>query len=157
MTRFLRISRGAESSDPVHWFTQAQLVLGWAIVLVVLSLVGAVYLNQASQIALVGRSTQLLQADLERIRQDNSEIEQQIAEAQSLDDVYARADRLGLQFVRPRPDEVDYIGIYIEPPAPPVADVPRYVDRAPSSIGEALWLAFTQSIQQFIEGESSGE
>jgi hypothetical protein len=158
MARMDWIAQWRRRSRQANWFNQARLALGWGMFLVILSLVGAVYLSQASRIALIGRNTQILEESLDDLRQQNARVEQAIAEAQSLEAVYERAEELGLQFVRPDPATLDYIAIEL-PPTTPTVPQPSlvFIDDAPQTMGEALRLAIGNSVNRLIEGESRGE
>ena len=48
-----------EQLKRLGWLTEAQAVLGWGVILILVALVGAIYLNQASRIASVGRRVQV--------------------------------------------------------------------------------------------------
>lgn len=153
MYRIRNAYRQARSRD--NWFTQARVTVTWGILLVLLSLIGAVYLKQASEIALIGRNTQLLEEELDRVRQRNAVIEQQIARAQSIDSLYRRAEELGMDFRSPSPIELDYIEIEVAPELPPLPPPAPETVIPPASIGEALWAALQQSVGRFIQGESN--
>lgn len=89
--------------------TEAQAAAGWGVILVLTALLGAIYLNQASQIAAIGRRVQMEQNDLDEVKLANAELERQIAEAQSLEQLDAEARRLG--FVPSTPADLDFIVI----------------------------------------------
>ena len=74
-----------EKRKSILWLTEAQAALSWIAILVLAALVGAIYLFQASRIASVGREVQELQWELDDVKRVNSELEREIAEAQSLD------------------------------------------------------------------------
>ncbi len=87
--------------------TEAQVVLGWGVVLSLIALLGAIYLFQTSRIASTGRMVQELQIELNDIKRTNSELERDIAEAQSLKRLQSDADKFG--FIKARPEDVDYL------------------------------------------------
>lgn len=150
-------SKRSRSSDQANWFSQATVAIGWGVGLVILAVVGTIYLGQASQTALAGRNAQLLEGELDEVRQENAVLEQSIAESQSLETVVTRAEALGLQFEQPDPAEIEYIDVVVAPPAATAAPLPAAVRQAPDSIGEALWLVARNSMNQFSQGESRGE
>lgn len=88
-------------------FTEAQVVLGWVVVLTLIALLGAIYLFQTSHIASTGRMVQDLQLQLEDVKRINSELERDIAEAQSLNRLQREAKKYG--FAKASPDEVEFL------------------------------------------------
>jgi hypothetical protein len=89
--------------------TEAQAAAGWGVIVVLGALLGAIYLNQASKIATIGRRVQMEQNELDEVKRANAELERQIAEAQSLERLDAEARRLG--FVPSTPADIDYVVI----------------------------------------------
>ncbi|GMQ79030.1 MAG: hypothetical protein BMS9Abin02_1582 [Anaerolineae bacterium] len=87
--------------------SEAQVVLGWLVVLALIALLGAIYLFQTSRIASTGRMVQELQFELDEIKRTNSELEREIAEAQSLKRLQSDAQKYG--FIKARPEDVDYL------------------------------------------------
>jgi cell division protein FtsL len=87
--------------------TEAQVVLGWLVVLALIALLGAIYLFQTSRIASTGRMVQELQIEMNDIKRTNSELERDIAEAQSLKRLQKDAQEFG--FIKARPENVDYL------------------------------------------------
>ena len=147
-----------EQARQLSWLTEAQAALGWAIVLVLAALLGTIYLRQASQIAAVGRRVQTLQFELENIKRESTEIEQQIAESQSLERLQSEAIRLG--FTQADPDDIEYV---IVPDYPVEAEdageetavsLPPSPATLPQSMEEALMLYFRNSIDNLIRGEA---
>ena len=145
-----------EQARQLSWLTEAQAAIGWAIVLVLAALLGTIYLRQASQTASVGRRVQTLQIELESIKRESTEIEQKIAEAQSLERLQAEAIRLG--FTTANPDDIEYI---IVPDYPveaedgePPKKAPPSPESLPQSMEEAMMLQFRNSIDNLIRGEA---
>jgi cell division protein FtsL len=152
----VRESRKAkkERRKSLFWLTEAQAALTWGVLLTLAALVGAIYLYQTSRIATTGRQVQLLQGDLDTIKQENIELERDIAEAQSLDRLQSEAIIMG--FTRSNPSDVEYLVI---PNYPPTADTTAAQESAEQSepaesMLEALWLAIQNSIGDLIHGES---
>ncbi len=155
-----------DQARQLSWLTEAQAAVGWAIVLVLAALLGTIYLRQASQIAAVGRRIQALQFELENIKRESTEIEQQIAKAQSLERLQAEAIRLG--FAQADPDDIEYIIVPDYPvataaedgetPALSSAEVtvspPPAPETLPQSMNEAIMLQFRNSIDNLIRGEA---
>lgn len=134
--------------------TEAQAVLGWAVLLVLAALLGAIYLHQTSRIAATGRHVQRLQAQLKDLQRQNVLLERDIAKAQSLERLQTEALRLGFQ--RARPDDIEYIIVpnYPLPGETPAPAAPPAVEPI-DTIGEALWLAVRDSVIALVRGESS--
>jgi len=89
------------------WLTEAQAALGWAVLLAMAAVLGAIYLHQTSGIAEVGRTVQRLQYELDEIKRINSGLELDIAHAQSLERLIEEAKRLG--FVPATPEDIEVI------------------------------------------------
>ncbi len=153
-----------EQARQLTWLTEAQAAVGWAIVLVLAALLGTIYLRQASQIAAVGRRVQALQIELENVKRESTDVERQIAEAQSLERLQAEAIRLG--FTAADPNDIEYIivpdypveaedsegetlalsGAEVSPPPSP--------ESLPQSMEEAMMLQFRNSIDNLMRGEA---
>lgn len=154
MTNSARETR--EQAKRLGWLTEAQAALGWGVILVLVALLGAIYLTQASRIAAVGRRIQLEQNELTTLKRENSALEQQISEIQSLDWLQQEAIRLG--FVPAQPEEIEYI---IVPNYPAATATPINIALTatplappPATITEALWVSFGQSISGLMQGEA---
>lgn len=143
-----------EKRKSILWLTEAQAALSWIAILVLAALVGAIYLFQASRIASVGREVQELQWELDDVKRVNSELEREIAEAQSLDRLQQEVLRLG--FVRAQPEDIDYIVVSDFPVANEVDSMPTIASKSDpvENIGQALWLAVESSITDLVRGES---
>lgn len=143
-----------------RWLSHAQIALGWAIVLLLLGTVGAVYLGQASRTALIGREAQFLEEESEFIRDENAILEQRIAEAQSVSVLETRLEEAGLQFVRPRPYDLQYVDITVYvPPARELtltrSTAPQSAETPPDRIWDALLILVEANFSGLFQGESS--
>ena len=156
----MRSSRQArELARRLGKLTEAQAVLGWAVILVLAAVLGAIYLNQASRIASVGRRIQIKQGELETLKRENNGLERNIAEAQSLEALQQRSLQLGFQAADG--EEIEYIvipnypAITNTPPLSLQAPVAPTVTPAPiETMGDALWQYTAKSLQTLIRGES---
>jgi hypothetical protein len=79
------------------------------IILAVLSLLGWIYLTQASYVATTSRQVQELEAEKARLQQENLELMAKIAEVESVDRLSVRARELG--FVAVTPDDADFVAV----------------------------------------------
>lgn len=136
--------------------TEAQAAAGWGVVIILAALLGAIYLNQTSKIAAIGRRVQQEQNDLDLVKRQNAELERLIAEAQSLERLTGEARRLG--FVPSTPSDIDFMVIPNYPTEPlPEKVEERPVEALPSTpdeIWEALLLTFRDMGIDMTRGEA---
>lgn len=97
---------------------EGRATLGMLIMLVVLSLLGWIYLTQASHVATTSRRIEELQIDKARLEQQNLELAVEIAGLESVGRLAARAQELG--FTALALDDADYVAAAL----PEVAQVP---------------------------------
>ena len=62
-----------EKVKRLNWLTEAQAAIGWGIILVLVAVLGTIYLNQASHIAVTGRRVQMMQNELDTLKRDNAD------------------------------------------------------------------------------------
>lgn len=146
-----------EQARRLSWLTEAQAAIGWGIILVLAALLGAIYVRQASRIATVGRRVQVKQIELVELKRQNADVEQSIAEAQSLDRLQSEAIRLG--FVPADPEDIEYVVVPQYPadngetavflPTPTAQPAP-----IPETIGSAIWQKLRSSITGLVQGEA---
>ena len=143
--------------------TEAQAAAGWGVIVVLAALLGAIYLNQASRIATIGRRVQMEQNDLDEVKRSNAELERQIAEAQSLARLDEEARRLG--FVPSTPADIDYVVIpqyptepadaaAIIPPSASLTTEPEDPPAPPETLWQAIALAFRDLGIDLTRGET---
>ena len=113
-----------ERKKSAFWLTEAQVALSWGALITLFALVGAIYLFQTSRIAASGRQVQILQNELDEIKQENIELERDIAEAQSLDRL--QSDALKQGFTRATPGDVEYLVIPDYPESPEIMSTPEW-------------------------------
>ncbi len=143
--------------------TDAQAAMGWFVILALTALVGAIYLNQASDIATTGRRVQILQNELDNLRRENATLERSIAEAQSLERLQQEAVRLG--FVRATPEDMEYLVVSQYPAVPtgvsltetstPEGAAFQALPEPAASFGEAVMLALRASVINMVMGQST--
>ncbi len=140
--------------------TEAQAAAGWGVIVVLAALLGAIYLNQASRIATIGRRVQIEQNDLDEVKRSNAELERQIAEAQSLARLDEEARRLG--FVPSTPADIDYVVIpqYPTEPADAATIIPPTTatePEEPPAPPETLWQAIALAVRDLGIDLTRGE
>lgn len=134
---------------------EAQAALGWAVILVLMTLIGTIYLIQASHVAETGRRVQLLQINLGDLKRQNATLERSIAEGQALDQLQTAARQLG--FVVALPEDIEYVIVPNYPSEIVAEATPTAVVTAEpiEHIEEALWLVVRANITNLTRGESS--
>ncbi len=139
--------------------TEAQAALGWGVILVLVALLGAIYLNQVSNIATTGRRVQLLQNNLDTLQRENSEISRQISAKQSLSRLQRASAKMG--FIPAQANDLEYIKIPDYPARQTFELKTELTDplleelSAPLTMREALWEAFKAIFSDLTRGESS--
>lgn len=163
--RVVSTGSGARRTSPVRWqqqlkhllkLSEAQVVLGWGVILVLAALLGTIYLVQASHIAEIGRRVQTLQIQLAENKRQNSLLERKIAEAQSLERLQRTAIQLG--FVQASPEDIEYLIVPNYPAAPETENIPEITPTPKQDpierVEEALWLALQSRFSDLRRGES---
>ena len=140
--------------------TEAQAAAGWGVIVVLAALLGAIYLNQASRIATIGRRVQIEQNDLDEVKRTNADLERRIAEAQSLSRLDEEARRLG--FVPSTPADIDYVVIpqYPTEPADAATIIPPTIatePEEPPAPPETLWQAIALAVRDLGIDLTRGE
>lgn len=152
--RLLAPGRWRNQLRQIIKFNEAQAVLGWGIIMILVALIGTIYLVQASTIAETGRRVQILQIELADLKRSNAQLERNIAEAQSLERLQTSARQLG--FVRADPAEIEYIIVpNYPPPAPPPTAVPTATPVPLTSFGEAAWITVRHTFTNLTTGEAN--
>lgn len=154
-----RPRQARELARRLSWLTEAQAAAGWAVIIILAAFLGAIYLNQASKIAAIGRRVQIEQSDLDEFKRVNGELERLIAEAQALDRLNTEA--LALGFHPAAADEIEYlvipnypIGEAIEPALSQADHESQTAPAPPQSMLEALALTARSISDQLFRGQS---
>jgi cell division protein FtsL len=97
------------------WRVQRQYVGAFLLVIIVLALVAALYLDLSARTTLAGRDIQELQAQITAIQRSNADLETELADLTSSAIMQQRALELGYRPVKP--GELDYVFVpgYVAP------------------------------------------
>ena len=148
--------RTREVARRLNKLTEAQAAMGWGVILLLIMVLGAIYLNQSSKTAAVGRSVQQLDATLGEIQRVNASIERDIAEAQSLDRLQAEATRMG--FVPAQSTDIEYRVIENYPAlGQDTPELPNPVEmrpRVPETMQDALLIVVEEQMGTLMRGEA---
>jgi hypothetical protein len=90
---------------------EGRATAGMLIIFLVLSLVGWIYLTQASHVATTSRHNQELEAEKARLERENMELLVEIAKYESVGRLAARARELG--FESAFPGETDFVAVVV--------------------------------------------
>jgi cell division protein FtsB len=127
------------------WRTQTQATSLVLAVVVLVAVIGALYLAQASRTAATGRRLQAMEARRQVIEQQNAQLRAEIASLRSVPRLIAEAERLGYRTASL--GEVEYLIVddvppLPEPPPPPPIRaeevVPRYNETLEGWLSEQL-------------------
>lgn len=136
--------------------TEAQAAMGWGVVLLIVTLLGAIYLNQSSKVAAVGRHVQELEYELNQVQRENDQFEREIAEAQSLERLQKEMGRLG--FVPSTANDIEYLVIpdYPELTTPSLSLYAQQEKstRPVETIRDALQIVMQDRLNDLMRGES---
>ncbi len=137
--------------------TEAQAAMGWGVILLIITLLGAIYLNQSSKVAAIGRHVQELDYNLAEIQRENRQLEREIAEAQSLERLQKEMDRLG--FVPSNVFDIEYLVILDYPASitPPTSSTIKdgHSTRPVETVREGLLIVLHDRLDDLMRGESS--
>lgn len=103
------------STDKSTGSLDARTAIGSLLILILVSLLGWLYLTQASQVTTTGYRIYELERERARLQRENAKLMLEIAELERLEDVETRARQLG--FVPP--EQVEYLIVADYPPDPP--------------------------------------
>jgi len=128
------------------WRVQRQYVGAFLLVVIVLALVAALYLDVTARAAVAGREIQEVRFDITAIQRSNADLETELAKLTSTAVMEKRALDLGYRPVKP--GELDYVavpGFVVPEPAILLAAE----DSAPYS--NALPREYTQSLLEWVD------
>ena len=127
------------------WRVQTQAITTLAVLAVMMVALGGMYLTEASKAATAGRDVQALQIQKSQLTLEVDRLEAQIAEANSLPRLEARARELG--YVPAQPAQMEFLVVKGYPGAPTVAaapttEVPNYDETLGTWLARWLSTAF---------------
>jgi hypothetical protein len=125
------------------WRAQTQVAAAAAVFFLVMAALGGLYLATATRAATAGRDVQRLEAEKTDLLHELDRLQAEIAAAQSVSRLEARARELG--YVPANTDQVEYLVVPGYPAAPPAETAPPEADTVASlpDYDETLasWLA----------------
>ncbi|MFQ5612397.1 MAG: hypothetical protein ACE5H9_09715 [Anaerolineae bacterium] len=131
------------------WSVDGKAALGLLLIIVTVSLVGWLYLSQASYLTATSYRVEELRIKLETVQQANAALELEIAQLESLSRIEQRALELGF---RP-PDEVRYLAVANYPDAETGAQ--HNVEPQPEDPVTSWWQNVLVQFGAWLEGETS--
>lgn len=134
------------------WLNNAQLAIGWTIILLMLSIAGGTYLIQISQTAMINRNTQTIVSETLAVHQVNNKLMEEIAMARSLDQLQSRIKSLGNTYVDPNTSQTEYLPVVVPVVAAPIPPAETPQNNHPQTFGEALWLFIRESVSILARG-----
>ena len=106
--------RPGSLAQSINWRLERKAALGMLLILITLSLIGWLYLTQASSLTTTSFQIEQLRAELGMLKQQNAQLELEIAEWEALPRIEQRARALGFG----PPSQV----LYLPVPNYPVTD-----------------------------------
>jgi len=128
------------------WRVQRQYVGAFLLVVIVLALVAALYLDVTARAAVAGREIQELRFEITAIQRSNADLETELARLTSTAVMQQRALELGYRPVKP--GELDYISVpgFVTPEP---AILLAAEDGQPHS--QAFPMEYTQSLLEWVD------
>ena len=118
-THFVQtVLRPGSLAGSITWRLERKAALGMLLVLVTTSLVGWLYLTQASSLTTISFQIEQLREELATLNQQNAQLELEIAGWEALPRIEQRARELGFS----PPDEVLYLPVPNYPPTVETAE-----------------------------------
>jgi len=128
------------------WRVQRQYVGAFLLIVIVLALIAALYLDLSARTALAGREIQELQLEITAMQRSNADLETELANLTASSVMQQRALELGYRPVKP--GELDYVFVpgYVAP-EPPI--LLAAMDTTPHS--NALPESYSQSLLEWLD------
>jgi len=99
--------RPGSLANTVNWRLERKAALGMLLILITFSLIGWLYLTQASSLTTTSFQIEHLRAELAAFKQQNAQLELEIAQWEDLSRIETRASELGLG----QPSQVRYLPV----------------------------------------------
>lgn len=132
------------------WSFDKKAALGFLLILITFSLVGWLYLGQASVITSSTLKTDSLRQEIDLLTQKNSELALEIAHLESIQRIEERARNLG--FGPTPPNRIRYLVANNYPSTTPLEEVIITADTTPPK--DPLWQVWLDNVMAWIEGYS---
>lgn len=141
-----RVYSLTQAYSQAPWRKQLQLIGIFLVVLVFFALVAGIYLSVTSRATTVGRQIQGMQADIDRLEQENADLQSQLAFLTSSSVMAKRAQDMGFSLIQM--DESVYIKVSGYQSRQPVTLAP---DRTPIvSAAPMVPPEYTESLFQWL-------
>jgi cell division protein FtsL len=141
--------RPAAVIKQIPWSLDKKAALGLLLILVTFSLVGWLYLGQASIITSSTLQIEKLQQEIKLVNQQNAELALEIAELESLSRIEERARELG--FAPTDPANIRYLPIANYPTPSPQAALPDLAQHPQPE--DETWQIWLDSLMAWIAGK----
>jgi cell division protein FtsB len=109
------VSASSTSKKIYTWKMDARAAAGIMFILTLLSLVGWLYLTEASYVAATGYHLEAMRAERDRLRRENAQLAYEVAQLSTQDQVEKRARQLGFAPI----SEAHYLAVTDYPAAGP--------------------------------------
>lgn len=132
---------GLKSNQPT-WTLNARTASSLVLCVALLSLVGWLYLTQASQIAATEHGMQQVASEIEKLDRENALLRYQIAQLETIPRIEARATQLGLG---PMHRKTTYLAV---PEGPWEREMPSN-ETTPNTVDDNVHIAMQESLSTF--------
>ena len=106
-----QFSQWAKHVRRASW-PQGAIIVRWGLTILLVGLVAALYLAQASQMSAIGRNLEKMRAEYDLLKRNNAELLEQIAQDGSIPRLQQRSAELGLVPAQ----QVKYLSVPVMPP-----------------------------------------
>ena len=141
--------RPTEIIRRIPWSLDKKAALGLVLILITFSLVGWLYLGQASVITSSTLRIERLQQEIAQVNQQNAELALQIAELESLTRIEARARELG--YTPTNPANIRYLPVNNFPASEMEDDLSRIAQ--PPNPRNIVWQIWLDSFVAWVSGK----
>ncbi len=141
------VIRITQAYSQAPWRKQLQVAVIFLVVLILVAVVAAVYLNITARAVTMGTEIQNMQWNIEQLKRSNEDLQTQFADLTSDATMEARAQKLGFSEVQP--DQIVYLKVPGYPGRQPAVLAPS----AGPAVASAVVLApeYSQSLLDWFE------